>query len=154
MDGVFELTDIAAPGMAEQQPLGLRRKRPERHAVRLGIFAGKMARKGENVLWPFAQGRQLQIHDVEPVEQILAERVALYRLRKVAVRGRDDADVDFDRLAAAHPVDLALMKRAQELGLQPRIHFADLVEQQRAAIGLLEFAEAARDGAGERALLM
>src|SRR5258705_4306291 len=103
MDRVLELANIAAPGMAEQQPLGLRRKRPERHAVRLGIFAGKMARKGENVLWPFAQSRQLQIHHVEPVKQVFAESVSLYRLRKVAVRGRDDADVDFDRLAAAHP---------------------------------------------------
>ena len=43
---------------------------------------------------------------------------------------------------------------AQQFGLQARVHFADLVQQQRAAIGLFELADAARDGAGEGALLM
>ena len=35
--------------------------------------------------------------------------------------------------AAADPVDLALLDGAQQLGLQARLHLADLVEQQRAA---------------------
>ncbi len=55
---------------------------------------------------------------------------------------------------AADAVDLALLDRAQQLGLQPRIHLADFVEQQRAAVGLLELADAPRDGAGEGALLV
>ena len=48
----------------------------------------------------------------------------------------------------------ALLQRAQELGLQAHVHLGDLVEQQRAAVGLLELADAARDGAGEGALLV
>ena len=47
-----------------------------------------------------------------------------------------------------------LLDGAEQLGLQPDVHLADLVEQQRAAVGLLEAADAPGDGAGERALLM
>ena len=42
----------------------------------------------------------------------------------------------------------------KQLGLQPHVHFGDFVEQQRAAVGLLEFADAPRDRAGEGALLV
>jgi hypothetical protein len=38
--------------------------------------------------------------------------------------------------------------------LQPRVHLADLVEQERAAVGLFELAQSAGDGAGEGALLV
>src|ERR1043166_2688226 len=43
---------------------------------------------------------------------------------------------------------------AQQFGLEPRIHFADFIEQQGAAIGFFEFADATRYGARERAFLM
>ena len=97
---------------------------------------------------------QAQIDDVQPIEQVFAEGAALGRFGEVAVRGRDDADVDLDRLGAADAVDLAFLDGAQQLGLQARVHLADFVEQQRAAIGFLELADAPRDGAGERALLV
>ena len=49
---------------------------------------------------------------------------------------------------------IALLQRAQQLGLQAHVHFGDFVEQQRAAVGLLELADAARHRAGEGALLV
>jgi hypothetical protein len=58
------------------------------------------------------------------------------------------------RGGAADPVDHALLERAQELGLEAHIHLGDLVEQQRAAVGLLELADAPGDRAGEGALLV
>ncbi len=57
-------------------------------------------------------------------------------------------------LRAADAVDHALLDRAQQLGLQAHVHLGDFVEQQRAAIGLLELADAARERAGEGALLV
>ena len=57
-------------------------------------------------------------------------------------------------LRAADAVDHALLDGAQELGLQPHVHLGDFVEQQRAAGGFLELADAARDRAGEGALLV
>ena len=98
--------------------------------------------------------RQLQVHDVEPEQQILAEGVLAHRFGQVAVRGGDDADIDRHRPGAADPVDHALLDGAQEFCLQPHFHLGDFVEQQRAAVGLFELADAARDRAGERAFLV
>src|SRR3546814_20479889 len=72
--------------------------------------------------------------------------------RSIAVGGGQQADVHLDRLAAADTVDLALLDGAQQLGLQARMHFGDFVEQQGAAVGLLELADAARPRSGEGAL--
>ena len=55
---------------------------------------------------------------------------------------------------AADRIDLAFLQRAQKLDLRFERQLADLVEEQRAAVGLLELADAAVDGARERALLV
>ena len=57
---------------------------------------------------------------------------------------RHQAHVDRDRLLAADAHDLALLQRAQQLDLQRGVHVADLVEEQRAAVGQLELAARAR----------
>ena len=117
-------------------------------------LAAKWRASAIDVVRPLAQGRQLQRQHVEPVQQVLAERALGHGPLQVAVAGRDQADVDRDRACAADAVDLALLDRAQELGLQARLHLADLVQEQRAATGLLEPPDPPRHGAGERALLV
>src|SRR4051812_10131513 len=54
----------------------------------------------------------------------------------------------------ADAADLAALEGAQELRLQLERQLADLVEEDRAAAGLLERADPAIDRAGERALLV
>ena len=68
--------------------------------------------------------------------------------------GGNDADVGPDRVVAADRHELALLEDAQQPRLGLERHVADLVEEQGAALGLLEPADAARVGAGERALLV
>ena len=70
------------------------------------------------------------------------------------MRRRDQADVDLDRLVAADAEDLLVLQHAQQLGLQRQRHVADFVEEQRAAVGVLEAALAQPVGAGERAGLV
>jgi hypothetical protein len=47
-----------------------------------------------------------------------------------------------------------LLQHAQDLGLRVRAHVADFVEEQRAAVSLLEAADALLVRARERALLV
>ena len=54
----------------------------------------------------------------------------------------------------AEPLDLALLQHAQQLHLDVGRDLADLVEEQRAAVGLREAAVVALDRAGEGALLV
>jgi len=142
------------PRQGDQQPFGLRCDWPERLAVGFRIFVREVTGQRENVLGPFAQGGQPQIDHVEAVEQVFAKDAAFCRIGKVAVGGRDDADVDLDGFCAANPVDFTFLERAQKLCLQAGIHLADFVEQQCSPVGFLELADTARDGAGKRPLLM
>ena len=68
--------------------------------------------------------------------------------------GGDDAHVDLDLAAAADALHRALLEHAQQLHLHVGRHVADLVEEQGAAIGLLELALVLGVGAGERALFV
>ena len=58
------------------------------------------------------------------------------------------------RLLAAHPLEGLLLQDAQHLGLGLEAHVADLVEEERAAVGQLELAAPPRDRAGEGAALV
>ena len=70
---------------------------------------------------------------------------------EVAVGGGHDAHVDLAALVLADAPDLPLLQRPQELDLHARRDLADLVEQQRPAVGRLEQARPVLGRAGERA---
>ena len=72
-------------------------------------------------------------------------------LRQVAVRRGDDADVDLPAPVLADATHLALLERAEELRLEAQRHLADLVEEERPAVGRLEEAGPVGGGAGEGA---
>src|SRR5581483_3518754 len=107
-----------------------------------------------HILQPLAQRRHPDREDVEAVVEILAELAVLDQLDHVAVGGRDQAEVDLDRLLGADGVDLALLQGAQQLHLRVERQLPDLVEEQRAAVGLLELADALVHRTGEGAPLV
>ena len=107
-----------------------------------------------DVLDALAQRRHVDREDVQPVEQVLAERCPrAIALLEVAVRGGDDRAFDGDRRRAAEPLDLPLFEHAQQLDLDVERQLADLVEEDRRVVGQLEAADLPRERAGERALL-
>jgi hypothetical protein len=73
--------------------------------------------------------------DVEAVVQIAAEGAAPHLVLEIAIRRRDQARVDRNRLGGADGDHLALLQHAQELHLCGRRRLADLVEEERAATG-------------------
>ena len=92
--------------------------------------------------------------DVQPVIEVFAEAALGHLLGQIAVGGRDDAHVDLDRALGADRIDLALLQRAQQLDLHVERQLADLVQEQGAAVGLLELAQVLVGGAGEAALFV
>ena len=83
-------------------------------------------------------GGHVDLDDVEPVEQVLAELALLDLLLQVLVRRGDHADVHLDALVAADPLELPLLEDAEQLGLHGRRDVADLVEEDRPLVGQLE----------------
>ena len=59
-----------------------------------------------------------------------------------------------NRAVAADALEAALLQDPQELHLHLQRHIADLVQEQRAALGKFETADARAQGPGERAFLM
>ena len=70
------------------------------------------------------------------------------------MRGGHHAHVQRYAVLAAQTLAFLVLQNVQQLGLQPHIHVADLVEQNGAALGQLEFAGLAAKSAGERAALV
>ena len=92
-------------------------------------------------------GRHVEGDDVEAEVEVLAEAALADLLLEVLVGGGDDPHVHLDRARAAHGLDVLLLQRAQDLGLGLEAHVADLVEEERAAVGQLELALARGEGA-------
>ena len=98
-----------------------------------------------------AQRRHDDADDVEAEAQVGAEPAGRDFLVEPAVGRRDDPHVDAARHVLADAPDLAVLQHAQQLGLRARRQLADLVEEQRAAVRLLEEPGALAHRAGERA---
>ncbi len=122
-----------------------------RHAEPPPRGLGEMRGKQRDVLAPLAQRRHVDREHGEAVEEIGPEAPLGDGGAQVAVGGGDHAHVDAVRLVRAHALDLALLQRAQQHRLQLQRQVADLVEEERAAVGDLELAGAVARGAGEGA---
>jgi len=90
--------------------------------------------------------------DRQTVIQVGAEAAFPYFLAQVAVGCGDDAGAADALLGFADALELAVFQDAQQLRLQFERQFADLVEKQRAVLGVLEIARLGLGGAGEGAL--
>jgi hypothetical protein len=100
----------------------------------------EILRKFENVFAPLAKRRHDNLDAVQPVEQIEPEAAALDEIRQRVIRRRDDPGVDLPRAGPADTLDRHFLDGAQQLGLRRRGEIRDLVEKQRAAMRVLEFA--------------
>src|SRR3989442_4564465 len=149
LDGVAQLAHVATPRMAGQAL-----ERPGREPLRAVAAVAResldeVLDERRDVLATLAQGRAEDRHDVEPEEQVLAEGAGADTLAEILVGRGDDAGVHTDRLRHTDRLDLAVLQHAQDLRLRARAHVADLVQEDRAAIGLNELADLASRGAGE-----
>ncbi len=111
-----------------------------------------MPGEDQYVIATLAQRRDRRRVDRQPVIEVGAEMPVAHTVAQVSVGRRDDAHIHLPRLVRAQALDLAVLQGAQQLGLHRQRQFADLVEQQRAAVGGIEPPRAVGGGAGEGAL--
>ena len=145
---IFELAHVARPRVIAQRTERGRREALAGRARRRGRAREELLGHQRNILAPLAQRRQMQAHDVEPVQQIGAELAARDLRVEILMRRRDHARIGAHQLAPADAIELARREHAQQPRLQRQRHVADLVEKQRAAGGLLEASR--RDAARRR----
>src|SRR5579863_810827 len=106
-----------------------------------------------NVGDPLAKRRQMDRHDVQAVEKILAKAALADSLAQIAMGRRDDANGDRRRLAADRR-DHSLLQGAKNLRLQGEAHIADLIKEERSVRRLAKGAEPIAGRARESAAHM
>ena len=112
-------------------------------SARLGISSAALAERGHG-----------RLDDLEPIVEVFPELAAQHHLFEVAIGRGHDAHIDVDALVAAKLGELGVLQDVEQLGLQRRLHLADLVQEDRPEMGLFELADASRRRAGEGALLV
>ena len=147
LDRVLQLAHVPGPGVRYEQLAASVRCDARRCACR----ASRALRREEEVA-PSAgmssrrsrSGGTCEREHVQPVVQVRRGSGPARRSRlQIAVRRRDHAHVDLERPRAADALELLLLQHAQQLRLHLERQLADLVEEQRAAVGELEAADAA-----------
>ena len=155
LDQVSQLAHVARVVVGAQDALGLRAtargaacscaRRSMRQEVRA---SGRMSSRRSR------SGGSAEVEHVEAVVEVEAEGAALDLAGEVLVGRGDDAHVDRQVARAAEAPEGHLLEHLEQLGLRPGAQLADLVEEQRAAVGRLEQAALLRLGVGEGAALV
>src|SRR5665213_716539 len=152
LDGVPQFAHVSGPVEGGQAIDGVLAEGARRHPLALGENSSEVMHEQRDVLAPIAQRRHDHRDDVQSIVEILAKMSLRYLCLEILVRRRDHAHVHGDRLRAPDAIDDAILEHAQHLCLRARAHVADLVEEERAAVGLLELARSIGNRARERAL--
>src|SRR5579863_5054867 len=153
-DGVLQLADVAGP-LARDERLH------DRVVDGLGaraIFARELrherVHEQRDVVDSLAERRAPNRKDREAKVEVFAKGPGLDALGQVFVGRGEHTNVDVDDVLAAHPRDLARLYRSEHFGLCHDVHVPDFVEEERAAMGLLEEASTPEQRAGECAALV
>ena len=148
---VAQLAHIPRPGILAQRPLRAGRQRLGAAPVGLAELIEKVFRQHGDVLDPLAQRRHEERNHVEPIEQVLAKVAPPDLLFQVLIRRRDHPHVHLHGLARPDRLETLFLQSPQHLGLRVEAHVADLIKEERAAVGLLKLADLVLSRAGERA---
>ena len=113
-----------------------------------------MFRQLRYVLDSIAQSRHRKRHHVQPVVQILPKFSRLDRRRQFLVRRRNQPCIQRNSSRSAHAFELPFLQHPQQLRLQFRREFADLVQKQRSALRHFDFPLFLRRSSRERTFFM
>src|SRR5208337_1911692 len=102
-----------------------------------------------NVATAFAERRHAQIHHIDTVVKILAERAGLDLGFQMAVGRAHHPHLDLLVFLSADAAELPILQELQELRLQGWVELGNLIQKQGAAVGQLDPPWLGAKGAGE-----
>src|SRR5436309_28744 len=151
---IFQLPDVARPVIFLQLGNTFLRQHA-RAAIEGFVMPGdEIFTKLRNIFQPLPQRRQMYVHNIDAVEQIFTEITDGDLFFQITVGSKDEADVHLFIQLAANAAELAVLQYLEELGLDAGIEFADLIEEERPAIGPFNASRFGGYGPGERAFLV
>ena len=148
-DVVFQLAHVARPIVRLQRLDHLQRQLRRVPAVLFAVAFQEELTQGGDILAPVAQRGQADRNDVEAIVQIVAKSAGLDFVLERLIGGGNDARVHANGAALSDTLEFAFLQDAQQLHLHGRARVGDLVQQDRAALCLLEHAFVIGDGPRE-----
>ena len=149
---VLQFPHVAGPGVPVEQREHLGGEAKIGTLVALGELGEKVLRQERNVVPPFSKRRNRDLNDRKPIKQIAPKRSFGDHLLEIAVRRRDDPDIDSTWPVLPDAIDLSSLKCPQDLRLQCEGYLSDFVQKERTAVRSLEFPRSVRVRPGEGAL--
>ena len=110
----------------------------------------EVAEQERDVFFSFTQGRNIDGKHFEPVVEVFSEFSAFNEGDEIFVCCSDNSDINFPFLRFAHPLDFPFLQHTEELDLDQRADFTDLIQENGAAIGFLKAADTVTNRAGKR----
>jgi PAS domain S-box-containing protein len=150
----LEFADVPGPPVVSQADERLRVEALHVQVQLLVEDVEEVVGQFRDVFWPLPQRRHGDRDPAEAVVKVRAEATVGDPLLEVLVRGRDDPHAGLDGLPAADPLELLLLQEPEHLGLGRERHVADLVQEDRPVVALLELADPLPVRPGERAPLV
>jgi hypothetical protein len=152
---VAQLADVARPRVAGEGGDRVRGEAGGAASVAAAQLVEGAVREPRDVRGAaLAQRRELEREYGEPVVEVLAEAPGPDGGPQVDVGRGDDPDVDLELARAAEAAEAPRVQHGEQLGLHLGREVADLVEEERAAVGQLEQPALGLLGVGERAALV
>src|SRR5262245_15284459 len=112
----------------------------------------KVPRELEDVGTPLSERWHSDVDAAQAIEQIRSKQLPLDQSGETSVRGGDDSHVNTAGRMAADPLNRQILNGSEQLRLRRERQVRDLVEKQRAAVGVFELPAPAANARG-RALL-
>ena len=115
--------------MAHERVESVRPEALQRFPVLRRLLREEMLREVRNVLGAFAQRGKVDLHRVQPIEQVLAEAGLRDFFGKSRIGRGDDAHVRLLHLRRTDGIELARLQHAQELPLLCHGHVRHFIEE-------------------------
>ena len=150
LNDMLQFTYIARPAVAHENIHDLCGDAHDGLGILPVEFDAEVLDQQRDIVHALPQRWHMDVHDVEPVIEILAEGTFGDGFSEVAMGGGHDAHIHLTRCCLPHPLDLLFFQYAQELELDQGRNIPDLVQQNGPAVGSLKpaYAFAVRPGEG------
>ena len=154
LNHISQLTDVPRPVPRLELAKGFGRNFANDATQLLALDLRDVFDQKRNVLTTLSERREVDGHNRQAVEEILAKPPRTNFVFQIAIGGRDDSNIDLTCGVAADSLDLTLLNRPKQFGLNREGEGVDIVKKNRSSISQFESSLPGLIRPGERAPLM
>lgn len=87
-----------------------------------------------NLFLAFSEGRNVYRDHIDAIEEVLPETILRYGFFEIAIRGKDQPDINLHWTSFADRMHFALLEKAKKFCLHVEGNLADFIEKERSSM--------------------